>query len=33
MLIATTYLKYAVGPEKYSLVKTRFRLGEIDAIR
>lgn len=32
-LIATTYLKYAVGPEKHSVVNTRFRLEETDAMK
>lgn len=32
-LIATTYLKYADGPEKHSVVNTRFRLEETDAIK
>jgi len=30
--IATTYVKYAPGPEKQSVVSTRFTLGEMDAL-
>jgi len=29
--VATTYIKYAPGPQKHSVVSTRFRLGELDA--
>ena len=32
-IVATTYLKYAPGPEKHSVVNTRFRLEETDAMR
>ncbi len=32
VIVATTYLKYADGPEKNSVVNTRFKLGEIDAL-
>jgi hypothetical protein len=31
-VIATTYLKYAPGPEKHSVVNTRFRLEETDRL-
>jgi len=31
-IIATTYVKYAAGPEKNSVVGTRFHLNEIDAL-
>ena len=31
-IIATTYLKYAVGPEKHSVMNTRFNLSETDAL-
>lgn len=31
-LVATTYLKYRPGPEKHSVVCTRFRLTETDAL-
>jgi hypothetical protein len=31
-LIATTYIHYAVGPEKSSVVSTRFKLSETDAL-
>jgi hypothetical protein len=31
MIVATTYLKYAPGPEKHSVVNTRFTIAEIDA--
>ena len=31
-LIATTYLKYAEGPEKHSVMNTRFTLAETDAL-
>ncbi len=30
ILVATTYVKYTPGPEKHSVVSTRFRLEEID---
>ena len=30
-LIATTYLKYAEGPERHSVMNTRFTLAETDA--
>jgi len=30
-IVLTTYVKYAPGPEKHSVVSTRFRLNEIDA--
>lgn len=30
--VATTYLKYAAGPEKHSVVNTRFTLAETDAL-
>lgn len=32
MIIATTYLKYASGPEKHSVMNTRFRLSETDVL-
>ena len=32
-IIATTYLKYADGPEKHSVVNTRFTLSETDLLR
>lgn len=31
-LVATTYLKYTEGPEKHSVVSTRFKLSETDAL-
>jgi hypothetical protein len=31
-VVATTYIKYAAGPEKHSVVSTRFRIEEIDAM-
>ena len=31
-VIATTYIKYAAGPEKNSVVSTRFKLSETDAL-
>jgi len=31
-IIATTYLKYAEGPEKHSVINTRFTLAETDAL-
>lgn len=31
-VVATTYLKYAAGPEKNSVVSTRFKLSETDAL-
>ena len=31
-IVATTYLKYAPGPEKHSVMNTRFRLSETDAL-
>ena len=31
-IIATTYLKYAKGPEKHSVMNTRFTLAETDAL-
>ena len=31
-LIATTYIQYATGPEKSSVVSTRFKLSETDAL-
>lgn len=31
-LVATTYVKYAPGPEEHSVVSTRFRLTETDAL-
>lgn len=31
-LVVTTYLKYAPGPEKHSVVSTRFRIAETDAM-
>jgi len=31
-VIATTYIKYATGPEKNSVVSTRFKLSETDAM-
>ena len=31
-IIATTYLKYAVGPEKHSVMNTRFTLTETDSL-
>jgi len=30
--IATTYLKYAEGPEKHTVMNTRFTLAETDAL-
>ena len=32
-IVATTYIKYDAGPEKNSVVNTRFKVGEIDARR
>jgi hypothetical protein len=32
-LVATTYVKYRPGPEKNSVVSTRFTLAETDALR
>lgn len=32
-IVATTYIKYRPGLEKHSIVSTRFRLSEIDAVR
>jgi hypothetical protein len=31
-IVATTYLKYTDGPEKNSVVSTRFNLAELDAV-
>jgi len=31
-IVATTYVKYAPGPEKHSVVCTRFRIEEVDAL-
>ena len=31
-ILATTYIKYAAGPEKNSVVSTRFKLSETDAL-
>jgi len=31
-IVATTYVKYAPGPEKHSVVSTRFKLSETDAL-
>ena len=31
-IVATTYVKYAPGPEKNSLVSVRFKLSETDAL-
>jgi hypothetical protein len=31
-IVATTYVKYQAGPEKNSVVNTRFMLSEIDAM-
>lgn len=31
-IVATTYLKYAPGPEKHSVVSTRFKLAETDSL-
>lgn len=31
-IVATTYIKYRPGPEKHSVVSTRFKLAELDAI-
>jgi hypothetical protein len=31
-IVATTYIKYSTGPEKNSVVSTRFKLGETDAL-
>jgi hypothetical protein len=31
-LIATTYIQYAAGPEKSSVVSTRFKLSETDPL-
>jgi hypothetical protein len=30
--VATTYVKYAPGPEKHSVVSTRFKISETDAM-
>jgi hypothetical protein len=32
-IVATTYIKYQAGPEKNSVVNTRFMLSEVDARR
>lgn len=32
-VVATTYVKQAMGPEKHSVMNTRFRLAETDALR
>jgi len=32
-IVATTYVKYAEGPEKHSVVSTRFKIAETDAMR
>ncbi|MCR9208010.1 MAG: exo-alpha-sialidase, partial [bacterium] len=31
-IVATTYIKYRPGPEKHSVVTTRFRIEETDAL-
>ncbi|QDV58639.1 sialidase family protein [Rosistilla oblonga] len=31
-IVATTYVKYAPGPEKHSVVSTRFKIAETDAL-
>ncbi|TLD70300.1 exo-alpha-sialidase [Phragmitibacter flavus] len=31
-LVATTYIKYAPGPEKHSIISTRFKISETDAL-
>ena len=31
-IVATTYVKYAPGPEKNSVISVRFRLDETDAL-
>ena len=31
-LVATTYIKYAEGPEKHSIISTRFKIAETDAL-
>jgi hypothetical protein len=31
-IVATTYVKYAPGPEKHSVVSTRFKIAETDAM-
>jgi hypothetical protein len=31
-IVATTYLKYGAGPEKHSVVNTRFKLSETDSL-
>jgi hypothetical protein len=31
-VVATTYVKYAAGPEKHSVMNTRFKLGETDRL-
>ncbi len=31
-IVATTYIKYAEGPEKHSVVSTRFKISETDAM-
>jgi hypothetical protein len=32
-IVATTYVKYAAGPEQNSVVSVRFKLEETDALR
>jgi hypothetical protein len=32
-IVATTYVKYAPGPEKNSVVSVRFTLSETDSLR
>lgn len=31
-IVATTYIKYAEGPQKHSVVSTRFQMNEVDAM-
>ena len=31
-IVATTYIKIAPGPEKHSVVSTRFKISETDAL-
>ena len=31
-VLATTYVKYAPGPEQHSVVSTRFKIAETDAL-
>lgn len=32
-IVATTYIKYAPGPEKHSVVSTRFKIDELDGMK